>query len=105
MGNDAAAQRTLSRFGIDPADLRKEQDEGRTKKKASFSASKILGGSRGPISAESEMFLQDIAKNPEIMRTGYSDQKKNNAFKIWLLTEGNDLLRGTPAARPTWDVK
>ena len=105
MGNDAAAQRTLSRFGIDPADLRKEQDEGRTRKKASFSASKILGGSRGPLSAESEMFLQDIAKNPEIMKMGYSDQKKNDAFKIWLLTEGNDLLRGTPAARPTWDVK
>lgn len=104
-GNDAAAQRALSRFGVDPKDLRKEQDEGRTKKKASFSASKILGGSRGPISAESEMFLQDIAQNPEIMRTGYSDQKKNDAFRIWLLTEGNDLLRGTPAARPTWDVK
>lgn len=105
MGNDAAAQRTLSRFGIDPADLRKEQDEGRTMKKASFSASKILGGSRGPLSVESKMFLQDISKNPEIMKTGYSDQKKNDAFKIWLLTEGNDLLRGTPAARPTWDVK
>ena len=105
MGNDAAAQRALSRFGIDPADLRKEQDEGRTKKKVSFSASKILGGSRGPISAESEMFLQDIAKNPEIMKTGYSDQKKNDAFKIWLLTEGNDLLRGTAAARPTLDMK
>lgn len=104
-GNDAAAQRALSRFGVDPKDLRKEQDEGRTKKKASFAASKILGGSRRPISAESEMFLQEIAKNPEIMRTGYSDQKKNDAFKIWLLTEGNDLLRGTPAARPTWDVK
>lgn len=105
MGNDAAAQRALSRFGVDPKDLRKEQDEGRTKKKASFSASKILGGSRGPLSEESDMFLQDIAKNPEIMKTGYSDQKKNDAFKIWLLTEGNDLLRGTPAARPTWDVK
>lgn len=104
-GNDAAAQRALSRFGVDPKDLRKEQDEGRTKKKSSFSASKILGGSRGPLSAESEMFLQDIAKNPEIMKTGYSDQKKNDVFKIWLLTEGNDLLRGTPAAHPTWDVK
>ncbi len=104
-GDDAAAQRALSRFGIDPRDLRKEQDKARKEKKASFAASEILGGSRGPLSAESEGFLQDIKNNPKLMVTGYPDQKKNDAFKIWLLTEGNNLLRGTAAARPTFDVK
>lgn len=104
-GNDAAAQRALSRFGVDPKDLRKEQDKARKDKKASFSASEILGGSRGPLSTESEMFIEDIRKNPGIMYTGHPDPAKRDAFKIWLLKEGNDLLRGTAAARPTFDVK
>lgn len=104
-GNDAAAQRALSRFGIDPKDLRKEQDKARKEKKASFAASEILGGSRGPLSTESEMFIEDIRKNPGIMYTGHPDPAKRDAFKIWLLKEGNDLLRGTAAARQTFDVK
>lgn len=104
-GNDAAAQRALSRFGIDPKDLRKEQDKARKDKKASFAASEIIGGSRGPLSTESEMFIEDIRKNPGIMYTGHPDPAKRDAFKIWLLKEGNDLLRGTAAARPTFDVK
>lgn len=104
-GNDAAAQRALSRFGIDPKDLRKEQDKARKDKKASFAASEILGGSRGPLSTESEMFIEDIRKNPGIVVTGHPDPAKRDAFKIWLLKEGNDLLRGTAAARPTFDVK
>lgn len=104
-GNDAAAQRALSRFGIDPKDFRKEQDKARKDKKASFAASEILGGSRGPLSTESKMFIEDIRKNPGIVVTGHPDPAKRDAFKIWLLKEGNDLLRGTAAARPTFDVK
>jgi len=104
-GNDAAAQRALSRFGVDPKDFRKEQDKARKDKKASFAASEILGGSRGPLSTESEMFIEDIRKNPGIVVTGHPDPAKRDAFKIWLLKEGNDLLRGTAAARPTFDVK
>lgn len=104
-GNDAAAQRGLAFIGIDPADIRKEQDEMRGKKKASIAASKIIDANRGQLSEESEGFLQDIAKNPGIVVTGHPDDKKRDAFKIWLLTEGNDLLRGTAAARPAWDVK
>lgn len=104
-GNDAAAQRTLARFGIDPKDLRKEQDKARKDKKASFAASQIIGGSRGPLSTESEEFMRDIEKNPGIVVTGHPEPAKRDAFKIWLLKEGNDLLRGTAAARPTFDVK
>lgn len=104
-GNDAAAQRALSRFGVDPKDLRKEQDKARKDKKASFAASQIIGGSRGAISEDSEEFLKDIEKNPGIVVTGHPDPAKRDKFKMWLLTEGNDLLRGTPAGRPTFEVK
>lgn len=104
-GDDAAVQRGFAWAGIDPRDWRKEQDKARKDKKASFSASEILGGSRGPLSTESEMFIEDIRKNPGIVVTGHPDPAKRDAFKIWLLKEGNDLLRGTAAARPTFDVK
>ena len=104
-GNDAAAQRTLSRFGIDPKDLRKDQDKKRTEKKAKASVSEIIGGSKGSLSPESEMFLQDIKEDPGIVVTGHKDPKLKDAFKIWLITEGNDLLRGTAASRPAWEVK
>lgn len=104
-GNDAAAQRTLSRFGIDPKDLRKDQDKKRTEKKAKASVSEIIGGSKGYLSPESEMFLQDIKEDPGIVVTGHKNPKLKDAFKIWLITEGNDLLRGTAASRPAWEVK
>lgn len=104
-GNDAAAQRTLSRFGIDPKDLRKDQDKKRTEKKAKDSVSEIIGGSKGSLSPESEMFLQDIKEDPGIVVTGHKNPKLKDAFKIWLITEGNDLLRGTAASRPAWEVK
>ena len=104
-GNDAAAQRTLSRFGIDPKDLRKDQDKKRTEKKAKASVSEIIGGSKGSLSPESEMFLHDIKEDPGIVVTGHKNPKLKDAFKIWLITEGNDLLRGTAASRPAWEVK
>ena len=104
-GDDAAAMVGLSGTNISLKDLRKYQDKERKTKKASFSASEILGGSRGPLSTESEMFIEDIRKNPGIVVTGHPDPAKRDAFKIWLLKEGNDLLRGTAAARPTFDVK
>lgn len=104
-GNDAAAQRTLSRFGIDPKDLRKDQDKKRMEKKAKASVSEIIGGSKGSLSPESEMFLQDIKEDPGIVVTGHKNPKLKDAFKIWLITEGNDLLRGTAASRPAWEVK
>lgn len=104
-GKDSDAQRILARIGIDPRNIRKEQDEGRTKKKASFAASQIIGGSRGPLSTESEEFMRDIEKNPGIVVTGHPEPAKRDAFKIWLIKEGNDLLRGTPAGRPTFEAK
>lgn len=104
-GDDAAAMVGLSGTNISLKDLRKYQDKERKSNKASFSASEILGGSRGPLSTESEMFIEDIRKNPGIVVTGHPDPAKRDAFKIWLLKEGNDLLRGTAAARPTFDVK
>lgn len=137
-GNDVAASRILSRYGIDPKDVRKTQDEWRKEKAVRSSVSDILGldslarkagepyssSTVSPSSAssttaeetvsrelpklsdESRKYLKEIKDNPSIVIYGYkgSDEEKE-AFKSWLLREGHDLLRGTAAARPTWEVQ
>lgn len=57
------------------------------------------------ITAQDEAFLADIKANPSLVVNGYPDMRKNNEFKEWLLLRGHDILRGTAASRPTWDVE
>jgi hypothetical protein len=57
------------------------------------------------LTSEDERFLSDIAKDPSILQYGYEDSRLNDQFKMWLLKGGNDLLRGTDAFRPVWDVE
>ena len=57
------------------------------------------------ITAQDEAFLADIKSNPSLVVNGYPDMRKNNEFKEWLLLRGHDILRGTSAARPTWEVE
>lgn len=104
-GDDAAAQRALARFGVDIKDVRKSQDEGRKENKVSAAVSDIIGRRAGTLSPESEKYLQMIKDHPEIIVTGISDPMERDSFNMWLLREGNDILRGTAASRPTWDVK
>lgn len=104
-GDDAAAQRVLSRLGIDVKDLRKSQDEGRKERKVSGAVSTILAGRRGDLSPESVKYLQMIKDNPSIVVTGINDPVERDSFNMWLLREGNEILRGTAASRPTWEVK
>lgn len=146
MGNDAAASRLLSRYGIDVGDLRKWQDESRKKRdisvtaqsildadasatartvaemrapeaststataysstvpNSSSSVSEVLAGPAAPqLSPQSVQFLKDIESDPTIVMYGHRTRPEE--FKEWLIREGHDLLSGTPAARPTWEVK
>lgn len=142
MGNDAAASRILSRWGIDVGNLRKWQDESRKEQQirgtvsdilaadsiagkraldainyssSSFpgsasstaAASQVVSGEAPRLSPESQKFLTAIANDPTIMMYGYptDDPNEAEAFKSWLLREGHSLLSGTPAARPTWEIK
>jgi len=135
-GNDAAAARILSQWGIDPADIREFQDEMRKEKAISGAASAILSLNprasvptsstssnninsasstavseildtepKENLSEDSRKYLKQIADNPEIMVYGHPDPAERDKFNLWLLTEGNNLLRGTKAARPTWEVQ
>lgn len=48
-------------------------------------------------------YLDAVASKPSILTTGYSEAPDD--FKIWLLERGHNLLRGTKAHRPLWEVK
>lgn len=141
-GNDAAASRILSRWGVDVGNLRKWQDESRKERDVKVTAQTILdaderaeqralanmnlgsSSSVGPgsasstaaseiisgvepsrLSPQSQKFLKQIAIDPTIMIYGHPDPEQAEEFKAWLLTEGHQLLSGTPAARPTWEIK
>lgn len=102
-GDDAAAQRMLSRFGVDVQDIRKEQDQARKEKAAARDVSRILEARKPELDERDMKFLADIADNPEIATVGHPTDPEG--FKLWLLEKGHSLLSGTSASRPTWDVK
>lgn len=105
IGDDAAAQRVLARMGVDVKDIRKAQDTGRRERKASVAASDILKARKDTLSPESIKYINMIKENPSIIVTGISDPVERDSFNMWLLREGNEILRGTAASRPTWEVK
>lgn len=142
MGNDAAASRILSRYGVDVGNLRKWQDEARKERDVRVTAQTILdaderaeqraiatinpsasssfpgsasstaeasqvisGENPVRLSPQSQKFLKQIAIDPSIMIYGHPDPEQAEEFKAWLLTEGHQLMSGTPAARPTWEIQ
>lgn len=140
MGNDAAASRILSRYGVDVGNLRKWQDAARKERDVKVTAQTILDADEraeqraiaainssssfpgsasstaaasqvisweNPVrlSPQSQKFLKQIAIDPSIMIYGHPDPEQAEEFKAWLLTEGHQLLSGTPAARPTWEIQ
>ena len=95
--------------GFFPAYVKEVIDEERTenreepnRKQVRSDVKEILDISPG-LSEESIEFLKDIKKNPDIVKTGHPT--KRDRFNLWLLTEGQDLLRGTSAHRPVWEIK
>lgn len=53
--------------------------------------------------AEDVKWLTIVKDNPKVLQYGYADDPEG--FKRWMLTRGNDLLRGTPLYRPAWEVE
>lgn len=70
----------------------------------SRAAKDILDTNRGELSDKSRKYLAYLAEHPDAVKTGHSDPKERSDFNLWLLTEGRDLLEGTPLHRPTWDI-
>ncbi len=94
---------------IDATDsIKKEQEAAHAapgQRVRSKTAKNILDANRGELSDKSRKYLAYLEEHPDAVKTGHSDPKERSDFNLWLLTEGRDLLEGTPLHRPTWEVK
>lgn len=45
-------------------------------------------------------YIEQVIKNPKMLQFS-----NDTGFKLWLVTRGNDILRGTSYHRPTWDTE
>lgn len=71
------------------------------KKRETIKASDVLGNSgRSDITEEDKEYLRMISENPKILKFSQDD-----GFKTWLLKRGHQLLQGTPAHRPLWEIE
>jgi 2-oxoglutarate ferredoxin oxidoreductase subunit alpha len=50
-----------------------------------------------------EKYLQAVADDPSIVQFGFAENPDD--FKLWLLERGHDLLKGTGAHRPVWEIE
>lgn len=82
---------------------RQEVHEAPKKRKKAAAAADILKGMSidEELTAQDRKFLSAIEKNPDILKFGYKEDP--NAFRLWLLEKGNDLLQNYPAFRPTFE--
>ena len=81
---------------------RQEVQDAPKKRKATADVLRIVSEGDS-LTADDRKYLDAIAKNPDIMKTGYKDDP--GGFRLWLLERGNRLLQGTSVYRPTFPVK
>ena len=101
------AEAAANAYGIPIRKWKEEDAAERAEAKRQSDISKILdaGKTAQTLTEQDKAYLADIQANPSLVVTGYPDLKQNNSFKEWLLLRGHDLLRGTSASRPTWEVE
>ena len=84
-------------FGVDVKKVRDDTAKRKADASTKGAVSQILGG--GGLTDEDEKYLRMISENPRILKFSQDD-----GFKIWLLKRGHQLLQGTPAHRPLWEI-
>lgn len=75
-----------------------EPKDRKTKKQVEAVKGTTLG-----LTPRDEKYLQAVADDPSIMTFGYAADPDD--FKLWLLERGHDLLKGTGAHRPLWEIE
>lgn len=95
---EAPAANAGASFGMDVKKDRADNAARKAKARSQAAVDKILAS--GGLTDEDREYLGRVRENPDVLKFS-----QDQGFKTWLLTRGNDLLQGTPAYRPTWDVR
>lgn len=83
--------------------IREEEKQEMQDRKTRAKISKVF--ETETLTPKDEFYLGVIAQDPSVVKFGYADENhSNDDFKLWLLTRGNDLLKGTAAHRKTWEI-
>lgn len=104
-GKSSYAPEMTQVFKSEIEDNRKES--AKQAKKASVSKVLEAGSKSGTLTDEDKKWLAVVADNPNVLVNGLNsgNAKADDDFKMWLITGGNDLLRGTEAHRPIWAIE
>lgn len=98
-GSQKDANLASSMLGLGKMDdLVKNQEERELKNKRAVENRNIMD--RDDLDETDRKYLQQVIDNPDMMKFS-----NDTGFKLWLMTRGNDLLRGTSYHRPTWEVE
>lgn len=86
---------------VPAAKLQEKTEKNRAQKSHKAKVSDILAAPGAD--DEDVKWLTIVKDNPKVLQYGYADDPEG--FKRWMLTRGNDLLRGTPLYRPAWEAE
>ena len=81
-------------------ELAKLQDERILKNKRAIENQQILA--KDGLDETDKKYLEKVFKNPKMLQF---DSNADTGFKLWLVTRGNDILRGTSYFRPAFAVE
>ena len=105
-GKDSDASVVLQNIGLDPKEIRKDQEKSRQERARKASASRILKDlekAGKELTEEDNKWLKKIEQNPGMVQ-GYGEGN-TPSFRNWMLLRGADLLSGTPLYRPAFEVE
>ena len=83
-------------------DVREKEHQEPKDRKTKKQVETVKGTTLG-ITPRDEKYLQAVADDPSIVTVGYAADPDD--FKLWLLERGHDLLKGTGAHRPLWEIE
>ena len=83
-------------------DVREKKHQEPKDRKTKKQVEAVKGTTLG-LTPRDEKYLQAVADDPSIVQFGFSENPDD--FKLWLLERGHDLLKGTGAHRPLWEIE
>lgn len=81
----------------------RDKEHGEMKDRKTKKQVETIKGTTIGLTPRDEKYLQAVADDPSIVQFGFAENPDD--FKLWLLERGHDLLKGTGAHRPLWEIE